>query len=63
MEENFFRNNITPNNPVRFDNNIQNQLEMQILDENLKSNIKIKTSHFLQIIQNQIFHVKIEKIS
>ena len=38
MEENFFRNNITPNNPVRFDNDIQNQFEMQILDENMKSN-------------------------
>ena len=38
MEENFFRNNITPNNPVRFENDIQNQFEMQILDENMKSN-------------------------
>ena len=37
MEENFFRNNNTPNNPVKFENENQNQFEMQILDENLKS--------------------------
>ena len=31
MEENFFRNNNTPNNPVKFENENQNQFEMQIL--------------------------------